>query len=313
MFFENATHVATGAEEATVLAGALAATDVVSEHALSMGDAAAAVLRAARSVLVRPAPGYNDTVPNGFNPFRLPSGGDAQYRAGQHVTLSDHLGGVPHGSTYWHHRDVVILSTVVVFALWALAIFVYHARHVLRRPNAAERVALRAHNKALRTKAREERRRMPTLMKRLGHGGVIEDDHTDASSDTTAASSSDASDANASSGGRTAGASTAVAQCCSAGNGIGGRPRPTGELTRERRRRERQRRRDARGEELVDYDPWGRPVPKPPMVPLVGWMTLYSLAYSVAFHWVGAASILLGQLLPVASCLIVVFCVVIPE
>jgi hypothetical protein len=49
------------------------------------------------------------------------------------------------------------------------------------------------------------------------------------------------------------------------------------------------------------------------MVPLVGWMTLYSLAYSVAFHWVGAAPILLGQLLPVASCLIVVFCVVIPE
>lgn len=65
-------------------------------------------------------------------------------------------------------------------------------------------------------------------------------------------------------------------------------------------------------DEDVDYDPYGRPVPEPPYVPVVSWMALFSLVFSSAYVWVGGMSLLMGSLFPVAICGVLAFCIMCP-
>jgi hypothetical protein len=70
---------------------------------------------------------------------------------------------------------------------------------------------------------------------------------------------------------------------------------------------------DEFSDEDVDYDPYGRPVPDPPLVPTVSWMVMGSLVFSSAFLWRQAMPLLISHLFPVAVCLVLGFCVVMPQ
>lgn len=214
-------------------------------------------LRPIRSLLVSPAPGQLDYVPQDYkaNDFRT-------------------HGGVDRGSTYWHYRQVCILSFVFMFLFWAFCTYMYQTRHVL---------TLLKDKAEAKKKGMEDRKKQSARIKREFRAEVEKKKEQILKA-------------------RAEGKSVAKEDV-----------EQVEKMLEQLEKGEKNLAEDEFSDEDVDYDPYGRPVPDPPFIPTVSWMVLWSMVFAGCFLWVQAMPILMSQLFPVGVCGALAFCILMPQ